>query len=269
MLLPAGMKMSKKAIAVSVISILIVFLVKNPLYGWMGVQDAPQLKFFSLANDMMYSYYKGDPVSEEVREIVYKITSGDPAHYDYHAYYVKYNALEPAGYTVLEFIKIYMENVIRNPGDSIMAVLLRTTDIWSIVKPNDEMVNIAYYTGEYISPAENLWPRRQDNLLTVTLTGLCGWITGNSVLYVLYWRTGIWHLLIFLLSGICCAKAGKKERLLYILPFVPVLFHILALAATAGWSDYRYFWPGMTISLLLLCYLAITGKKEECHKEAP
>lgn len=256
-LLPLIVGEYKKMIMVSIISIGCLLFIKYPLYDAMHVKEVPQLKFFSLANDIMYSYYQGDSVSEEAMEIVNKVTSNDPDHYEYSAYYVKYNNEEPTGYTAAEFIRIYIENMIRNPRDTCMAILMRNSDVWSIARPADEVPGCVNYLGEFNTSPEKLYPFRQTNFLTAAFTKLCGWVTNNSVLFILYWRTGIYNLMILFMIIILMIKRGKYRRFLYILPFLPVCMSILALVISSGWSDYRYFWPGMTISLLLFCYFNV------------
>ena len=154
-------------------------------------------------------------------------------------------------------MKIYLENALRNPRDSIMAVLIRSSNIWSIVKPYDEVAGSVNYTGECISYTENVYPYRKVNRITVFLTDICRAVTGNSVLYVIYWRTGIYNILIFSMLGIILIKIGIKDLIFYIMPFIPIVCNLFALFITSGWPEYRYFWPSMTISLLLLCYFIL------------
>lgn len=95
------------------------------------------------------------------------------------------------------------------------------------------------------------------NRITVFLTDICRAVTGNSVLYVIYWRTGIYNILIFSMLGIILIKIGIKDLIFYIMPFIPIVCNLFALFITSGWPEYRYFWPSMTISLLLLCYFIL------------
>ena len=256
-LFPLISKESKKVLLACIMSFILILLIKNPLYQAMGVLEAPQLKFFSLANDIMYSYYKGNTISDEAMDIVNKVTSNDPENFEYNAYFVNYKNSEPKGYSVIEFMKIYLENALRNPRDSIMAVLIRSSNIWSIVKPYDEVAGSVNYTGECISYTENVYPYRKVNRMTVFLTDICRAVTGNSVLYVIYWRTGIYNILIFSMLGIILIKIGIKDLIFYIMPFIPIVCNLFALFITSGWPEYRYFWPSMTISLLLLCYFIL------------
>ena len=256
-LFPLISKESKKVLLACIMSFILILLIKNPLYQAMGVLEAPQLKFFSLANDIMYSYYKGNTISDEAMDIVNKVTSNDPENFEYNAYFVNYKNSEPKGYSVIEFMKIYLENALRNPRDSIMAVLIRSSNIWSIVKPYDEVAGSVNYTGECISYTENVYPYRKVNRITVFLTDICRAVTGNSVLYVIYWRTGIYNILIFSMLGIILIKIGIKDLIFYIMPFIPIVCNLFALFITSGWPEYRYFWPSMTISLLLLCYFIL------------
>lgn len=255
-LLPIIFKKTKRLIIVSSISILLLLLVKIPLYNAMNVSPAPQLKFFSLANDIMYSYYRGKPISNGAMEIVNKVTNNDPDNFNYNAYYVAYNGNEPQGYSTIEFIKIYIKNMLDNPRDSIMAILIRNTDIWSIVKPKDEIPGCVNQIGETNTYMENVYPFRKTNILTIELEKICNWITNNSVLFVLYWRSGIYNLLIIILALILLLHINR-HKIQYALPFIPITMNIFTLCVSSGWSDFRYFWPSMTISLMLLCYFIL------------
>lgn len=61
--------------------------------------------------------------------------------------------------------------------------------------------------------------------------------------------------------GILFIRVGKKEWLLYALSFIPILANTLALCIALGWSEFRFVWASMIISLLLLGYFTIMGDK--------
>lgn len=264
--LPVVFKKWKKMLAVSVFSFLMIVLVKQPLYKEMGVYDAPQLKFFALANDILYCYYNGDEISDEAMEIVNKITFYDPENFEFSANYVMYNGAEPSGYSVTEFLKIYMDNVIRNPRDALMAVLIRNSVLWSIAKPQDEIAGLVNYLGERNTYEISVYPFRQPNILTEIFSDVCNVVSDNSVLFILYWRTGLYHLFLFFIMGVFITKIEKEKGLIYMIPFVPAVMNLTALFIASGWSDYRYFWPSMSMSLFLICYF-IKVKEGWMHVE--
>lgn len=252
-LLPVVTKFSKKAVTACILCILLMAAVKGPLYRFMNVIPHPPLKFFSLSNDIMYSYYMGDSVSEEAMELINKITDDVPDDFAYNPYWVNYNPDEPDGYSVMEFLKLYMKNFFEHPRMAVKAVLTRNSVIWSIVKPVDEVAGCVNCLLDHPSHSPDLFPRRAENQLTHILEDFCKWFTERMILYPFYWRTGIYNLLIVCMAVITfCTEAGKK--LWNLMPYVPISVNLAALFISSGWTDYRYFWPAMTISLFLFFY---------------
>lgn len=248
---PIAAKFSKKALLASSTCILLIMFITGPLYKSMNVVSMSQLKFVALANDIMYSYYEGSSVSDEAMEIINKVTSGNPNKWVYFPYIANYNPDEPSGYSVLEFLKIYCKNALQNPVDAVMAVATRNSVIWSIAKPNDEWAGCVNHLEE--RNTLSLYPHRVPNRLTNIFADLCNRITNNKVLYVFLWRTGIYNLLIIIMTVVAFC-APKKRKLFHIIPFVPIVGNVAALFIASGWPDYRYFWPSMSISLFLLFF---------------
>lgn len=257
------MKFSKKIVCVSIVCLLLLITIKGPFYRSMGVVAQPQLKYFALANDIMYSYYMGGDTSEKTMDIVNRITENEPDNFTYSPYWTYYNRNEPSGYSIGEFIGIYGENTIRNPKMALMAVLARNSVIWSIMKPLGEKPGCVNILTDYHIPEQQLeyeYPYRAENFLTHPLEILCEWFTARMILYPFYWRTGIYNLLIiFMTALILCTH--KKKKLMYLVPFVPILMNLAALLIASGWSDYRYFWPSMAISIFLFFYFLFISKK--------
>lgn len=265
-LLPFIMKFTPKTVCTGIVCLLLVAAVKGPLYNSMDVVSQPQLKFFSLANDIMYSYYMGEDVSDDALTMINKITGNAPDNFGYSPYWVYYNSNEPSGYSIVEFIKIYGENIIRNPKMAVMAVLTRNSVLWSIMKPSGEIAGCVNLLTDYhgqsvgLQPSD-LYPYRVDNILTHILEKLCNWFTDRQILYLFYWRTGIYNLLIIFMVGITFCS-WQKRKWMYLIPYVPILGNLAALFISSGWTDYRYFWPSMAISLFLLFYFLFSRKMQ-------
>ena len=207
----------------------------------------------------MYSYYYNGIVSDEAMEMINKITENDPEHYGYSAFRVYYNWEEPKDYSVEEFMKIYLRNVWQNPKLAVKAVLTRNTDIWSIVRPAEEPVSCVNHLDVFNDLG--VFPDRKDNVLTCILTVLCGRLCNNSLLYIFYWRTGIYNLFTMCMAIIIWCK-DKRKKLLHVFPLIPILANLAALFISSGWTDYRYFWPGMTISLFLFFYFVFVMRTQ-------
>lgn len=275
-LLPIVTKFSKKTVAASLLCALLMITVKGPLYQSMNVTSAPQLKFFSLSNDIMYSYYMGGSVSEEAMTLINKITENDPGdsvdHPKWDPYWVLYNNNEPSGYSISEFLKLYIHNFLENPKLTVKAVLTRNSVMWSLVRPVDEHPGCICYLSEYRgeegeAPDPDLYPARKENVLTNKLTTLYSYST-MPVFFPFYWRTGIYNLL--LICMVVLILCGRSEKKIWDLtPFVPIFANLAALFISSGWTDYRYFWPSMTISLFLLFYFSFERRKCNKSLESP
>lgn len=263
-LLPFITKFTPKIIGTSIVCMLLMITVKGPLYRSMNVVPQPQLKFFAMANDIMYSYYIGDKdVSDDAMTMINAITGDDPdnfvADFTYSPYWVFYNGGEPRDYSVTAFVKMYVKNFLRHPKMAVMPVLTRNSVIWSIVKPAGEHAGDICVLTDYHEQIPDLYPHRTDTIFTPVLTRLCYWFTNRKILYPFYWRTGIYNLLIICMS-VTALCFQQKRKLMHFIPYVPILGNLAALAISSGWSDYRYFWPSMTISLFLLFYFLFNRK---------
>ena len=103
------------------------------------------------------------------------------------------------------------------------------------------------------------YPWRVQNSLSDVLSGISNRLSGNGVIYILAWRTGIYVLgILFLLYFI-----SKKKKMLYFIPFLPVLFNLFSLLAGSGWTDYRYYWPTAIMALFLMAYTRIISAPEK------
>lgn len=258
-LFPIAVKFSKKAVCSAAACILLILAVNGPLYRSMHVESAPQQKFTALANDIMNAYYEGKTVSDKAMDVINKVTNDNPEGFGYFPQIVNCNPDEPQGYSTAEFLMIYCENFFRNPKETIMAVAARNSVIWSIAKPYDEAAEWVNYLGE--CNEQSLYPQRTPNRLTHFLTELCGRITKSRIMYLFLWRTGIYHLLLvmMILLSLCSAK---KQKLFYMMPYIPVAANVIALFIASGWSDYRYYWPSMTISLFLLFFFLYSFRRD-------
>lgn len=253
-LLPIIMKGAKEYILTSLICLLLMAVIKGPLYDAMNVTPQPQLKFFALANDIMYSYYYGkSDVPDEAMEMINRITNNSPDDFEYNPYWVGYNKDEPSGYSIGEFINIYLKSFSRNPGSILTAIATRNSAIWSIARPIDEPIRNVNFLGEKHTYAPRPYSFRINNIFTYIFTNFSNWLSSNSVYYIFCWRTGIYNLLIFSLVVITlCIQ--KEKRLRFLIPYIPILGNLFSLLVSSGWTDYRYYWPSMTIGLLLLFY---------------
>ena len=246
--------MKRKNIIISTCCVVLLFiLIKGPLYTAMGVIPAPEDKFPALTNDMMNAYYRGNKVSSEVMEIINIRTDNNPDQYEYSPFYVN-GGTNIEGISLVQFLRIYIVNFFDHPRDTFMAILERNTPLWSIPKPKKESRIRIAYTGEYHKLQVQRYPYRRNNFLTDIFVEINNVLSKNIIItYIIYWRAGIYNLLIFIMFAIYIMR--KQSRFIKLVPFVPILFNLLSLAIASGWGgNFRYFWPAVIISVLLLYY---------------
>ena len=260
-LMPIVAKFSRKMIIVCFSSLMLIALIKGPIYHALNIVEVPQLKFFSMANDILFSYYTGHELSDDAMEMVSRITENDPDNYAYNPWWVAYNPAEPCNYKIGNFLVVYCKNFIQNPRATINALATRNSVIWSIVRPKDERPSCVNYQGEQNTYNPPIYPYRIENGLTSLLKNVCDKLTSFSIVYIFSWRAGIYNWLMIMLGvAIVCVK--KRERIISLIPFVPIAASLGALFISSGWSDYRYVWPSMAISLFLLYYSILILKEK-------
>lgn len=248
----------KKIIISSIIATLIIITVKGPIYSNYQVGKAPGLKFYAMANDIMYLYYHADCNEDEsIMRVVNDVTNGDPQNFSYNAYYTSGMGTSLDHYSVPEFLNIYFHAWYVHPKIMLKGFLTRNTVIWSIDRAAYEIAGCVEYLGEYhdVSYPEQ-YPNRVNNYFTGHLTTIFSKLSGYHIIYALYWKTAIYNLLMIM--GIVLILIKYKGKFwMPVLPFVPIMVNVFALLMTSGWPDYRYYWPSMLIAALLIPYTAI------------
>lgn len=236
-----------------VVAVAAGFLIKGPIYDSYNVVSAPSLKFLALANDLMGTYYAGCNTSEEVMEIVMEISGGDPDNWGFSSYYTKTNDNARLEYSIPEFLGIYIKTFFEHPKALAGEFLRRNSVIWSVVRPSREPPGCVNYMEEWHSmDYEYTYPLRKENSFTYMFTELCNRLTNIRFLYIFVWRTGIYLLLLLYLFYF--VWRGRKKLLSRLMPFVPIMLNILAVAVGSGWPDYRYYWPTAILAVILLLY---------------
>lgn len=252
-LLPFVLKFRKKILISVAVTVLSIICIKGPVYSALQVAPIPGLKYYALANDILYVYYNVDEVSEETMDLVNEITSNRPEYFHYSVYYTNYNDASLHDYSPLEFCKVYINTFIDHPAVMLKAVISRNRVIMGVNKAAYEVENLVNYLDEYHDPAYAYqYPMRQANGLTHALGKLFRQLSYRPFLRVLQWRTGIYHLLI-ILTVLIIIVTKKKTWMRPLLPFWPIIMNVFTLFIASGWSDYRYYWP----SAIIGCYLAL------------
>ena len=250
----------KKKLAISVaVSILLIMFVEGPLYSFYKIIDQPGgLKYYALANDIRGTYYEIDDPSEDMIKMVNEITNDNPEEYLYMAYYTIYNTNSLNDYSVTEFISLYADTFFRHPVILLRNFMRRNTLLWSVIKPEGELLSICYL-GDYHDDDNYTYtyPSRTNNYLTGKITGFSEKLTDNSVIYLFSWRVGFYVLIML---GVMVFIFYKKG-IMVLLPFIPNIFNILSLYVSSGWCDFRYYWPISILTFFLLAFSHIYYKQ--------
>ena len=268
LILLVGLRKEKYVRSLSMFVFVCLLIIKGPVYSWLDIEPQPQLKYFAMANDICYVYYNGGSLSEDAESMVYEITGQKPEEYVFNAYNTNYNSNALKEYSVIDFCKIYIKTFVREPQLLLKGMLTRTSIGWSVDKTYGQVDMLSCYTGERLDEKgiyDFHYPQRKINILTIILSDMHEKITGNSLVFLVYWRTSL-YLTISLIE--ISILMGKKIKWKYILPFLPMILNYLTLVVSSGWPDYRYYWPCACIGTFLsMYYFAITGNEEMNLKE--
>jgi hypothetical protein len=263
-----AVKKRSRALFAPVLLFMIAFLLINgPVYDYYKVIDRPGLKYFALANDIVGIYYDSIEPSDEVVDLVNEITNNNPDSYDYNPYYTAYNETALGDYSVGRFLSVYIKAFIDHPKTVMIEFLRRNSVLWSIVRPSREVAGCVNYLRDYHPKtlSEYSYGYRNANRFTEWLSSYSTSLTEDQVIFLFAWRTGIYTLILFVLLVLLIIK----KKIVYLLPFAPILANLFALCISCGWTDYRYFWPTAVLTLLLFPFAKIAlGYKRELREES-
>ena len=252
---------NKKVIASILISILMICVIKGPVYSHFNVVD-PGVNgmYHGLGQDILGVYYAGGEVSEDTMEMINMMTLYNNAEYSYNptwsnqAYEVM---VEPS-----DFIVNYLDTFIKNPIVMIRAVVNRVDAIWDIYAGEGTFLGcINYiYTADGQGEWNNYYPERVYRSLYTQMTEATTYTANTQWIAAIEWRSGL-----FMLLGVVCIvwliiRYGKGK---YLVMISPIVAHILSLLLSTGWAEFRYFWPLnlMNFSLILLTIVFIRQKE--------
>ena len=254
----------KRIIESTIIVLIVIIVVKGPIYKKYHVYETPGLKYYAMANDIVYLYHYSDYCDEQIIQVVYDATDGNMDNFFSPYYtYVMLTGERLNRYSIPEFIKAYMHAWYINPKIMLRGFLSRNAVIWSIDRTAYEMAGCVNYLGEnHDEQYERQFSYRKENFLTRILTKVFTKLTENHFVYTFYWRTPIYNLLMIV--GILVIIIKYKMRfLLPVLPFAPIGVNTFVLLMTSGWPDYRYYWPSMLVATVLIPYtLCVLSKKD-------
>lgn len=255
-------KKEKKIIITTFILVVSYILIKGPIYSYFNVSPEVGAKYYALTNDLLYLYYYDDIADDEqIMQVVNDATNNDPENFGFNAYYTLNIARENLQhYSTKEFCGIYVHAFIEHPSTMIKAVMTRNVAIWSVDKTEGEVGGCVNYLDEYKDPTFwEQYPDRVPNVFTSILTKFFTWLTSIKFIYTLYWKAGIYHLLLF--GCVILLLLVRRVKRIFILPFMPAACNIVLLFIASGWSDYRYYWPSMLVTVVLIPYTVFIARR--------
>lgn len=247
-----------------IVSLTLVISVKGPLYHYLDIQPMQKgNQYIGLGQDIIGVYYAGGDLSQDTIHMVMSMTEENIPDYSYNPYYA---SSYPVDISVMEFIKNYIDTLIRNPIVMLRAVICRQDTMLDILDGQDSYLGCVNYTEtvdnesvEWREFWETYYSSRKENALTIKMKNLSTYTAQNQLLRAIEWRSGL-SVLLLLVSlfylGIICRK--KQFFFLY----VPIAGHILSLFLSSGWNDYRYYWP-INLTALFICFFTLVIKEEE------
>lgn len=237
-------------------SILLVLFVVFPLYTYFDVQKGPVGgKYIGLGQDIMAVYYNGGNLNDTAMNIVNILSYNDLAKFKYNPFHSgsSYNL----DISISEFLGAYLDTFVKNPVLMTREIINRQDGVWNLLPTRD---------GGYVGTMDDdptwrsLVQRRENNFFTDRLYEYILNSVNNTILSTLEWRVGIWTLFTVLACAVCVIlKNNYKFLILFSVP----ISHILSLAISSGWKDYRYYWPLTLVGcFLILLTLTISNKEK-------
>lgn len=259
---------NKRYIAVSALMFITLIVVKGPIYKANNIIPQPSLKYFALTNDLLKLYFEEYDLDNETIELCERVVNAESYRegVTYSTYWNDYYHADLSDITISKFIGLYIRNLIRHPKAVMRAFLERTQIIWSITKNDAEITNCIHYVGEMNTIGPELYPRRINNLLTDILTNMVLSLKKDRSIYIFFWRPGIYNLFI-ILSTVVLLTNIRKRSIAVLFPVIPIVLNVFALFVSSGWSDYRYHWPSVLVSWIIVSYTLLSN--EETFESAP
>ena len=250
-----------KLIAGIVISVLLIFYIKGPIYSrYQVIEPGRRGIYIGLSQDILGSYYAGGEVSEDTSQMIAVITRYNTAEYDYNPTWAHQSYeldVEP-----MEFIHSYIDTFLKNPLLMTRAVIDREDCLWDVFEGRDAIVQNKNYTdtedgdrrwNEFYSKRvfRSIYPMM---LSATTYTAEAQWVD------IITWRCGLLTLCGIISIVYLLIHFGIKR---YILIITPMIGQIISLLLSTGWTDFRYFWPMnlMNLTLISIAIAVIKGER--------
>jgi hypothetical protein len=223
------------------LSIAIIILIRYPLYSYLQVEPAPPgNKYIALVNDLAGVYFAGGNLAPEAELYLGSIVDLEqlaPVYSEYRSNYDHYKP-ELDQTSMPQLLKIYSHTFVNNPLQMINSILCRLDLYWNIKTGKGAYIGVLNFRE--ISNWEQfpIHFYRKNNALTAFFDLASKGTVYLSPALLLFWRFGIWLVLLF--TGFLFALRHNLKIIIVLA--VPILANLLSLALSSGWLDYRYGW---------------------------
>jgi len=242
---------SLKPLAGVLISIALVILIRYPLYSSLQVEPAPPgNKYIALVNDLAGVYFAGGDLSLEAEQYLNQVVDLEQLEEVYSPYKANFNYYRPEldQTRMPQLVRIYSQALAANPLQMFNNILCRLDLYWNIATGKGSYIGVLNFREITYWEQFTVHFYRNENILTAFFDLASKGTVYLSPTLILFWRFGIWLLLLFT-GFMFCIRHNRKKLIILA---VPILANLLSLALSSGWLDYRYGWSILlTVPLIL------------------
>lgn len=262
-------------------SIAIIALVKGPIYELFEVDNTGNITNSSatstpLLHGLVYAEIEGK-ISDEAKEMLESIMLKEEWDLCYNPYSFNELYMTKLAYEnnvtqkileigLINVLECYVKTLPTGFWQLIQDRLTGTDLLWNVFRDrgyNWRVANDSYEIG-VVSNDFGLY--RHDNWITNILKQIMQFTADNQVLDAIFWRSGIW--LLILGNFVCYLLITEKKTLLVIT--IPCIGNTLSLLLSMGCQDYRYvYYMGLCVPIIVLLCLSYNKEavgKGECTR---
>ena len=255
---------------ISIVSVISIFIVNNPLYDYLDVEAAP--KNFDIAtmlhgisylivNDKYIDSSSYKYITSEVMPKDDIVTSYDKYNIDLLLHYNDFD-IRNKDIDKKKIINIYLKEFIKYPKYLIKDRLYGTDLLWNVSeKDNIEVYKYSIKYDEFGTDYAKLVKIKQRfSPLHKIVNKILYFISDNELLNAIFFRFGIYFDLLIVISIYLIFNDRKK-----LCSLIPIIANIITLFIAMHHQSYRYIWVIQIIVILeLLLIIQRDNKNKSC-----
>lgn len=224
------------------------------------------VKYIPIVHDIssVLSYNDGESLSSDVKEEMFSILPLD-------IWKIQYNATDSDSYTFYtddflknlnskrtsEMLKLYIKSFSQEPGRIFFARLMSSQLLWSTFKRVGSM-DYLYEKVNTLSIEQEFGYKRSENNLTYLGHKIYEVFEKVDLLNTIFYRTGIWFILLIICIFIGLVNMKRKKILLTLIPIGGNIFSLLLVMTV---QHLRYVWSVFLVSILF-CFLLLCEEND-------